>query len=141
MPTVKPVSQSADKWVRNAGQAAGDYKRGVASPRRSWATATAAAAEAHAAGIAEAIADKRFERGVVAAGDNKWQRKAVSVGASRFGPGVAAAKADYESGFAPFVGVIESVTLPPRGPAGDPRNYERSQVIGEALHEAKAKGS
>jgi len=140
MPAVKPVSQSADKWARNAGQAAGDYAAGVNNPKRSWAQATIDATEAQAAGIQEALADGRFERGVQKAGDEKWKRKATKVGASRFGPGVAAAKADYERGFAPYASVIEGVTLPPRGPSGDPRNYERTKAIGEALHEAKVKG-
>lgn len=141
MPQVKPVSQAADKWTRNAGAAATDYKSGVQNPRKSWAQATADAADAQAAGVQEAISDGRFERGVQNAGDEKWKKKAVNVGATRYGPGVAAAKADYERGFSPFASVIESVTLPPRGPAGDPRNYDRPRAIGEALHEAKTKGA
>lgn len=141
MPAVKPVNLSADKWARNAGSASGDYATGILNPKRSWAQATVEAAGAQAAGVQEAIADKRFERGVANAGDSKWQRKAKDVGASRFGPGVAAAKADYEKGFAPFASVIEGVTLPPRGPAGDPRNYERTQIIGDALHKAKTSGA
>lgn len=137
MPAVKPVSVAADKWVRRAGQAGPDYARGVANPRTSWSEATSQAAEAHAAGIQQAIAEGRFEKGVQAAGNAKWQRKATSIGAQRFGPGVAAAKADYEAGFSPYVAVIQGITLPPRGPKGDPRNYERVKQVGDALHAAK----
>lgn len=137
MPAVKSVAVAADKWVRRAGQASQDYARGVQSPRKSWQEATSEAAEAQAAGVQQAIAEGRFEKGVQKAGNGKWQRKASTLGAQRFGPGVAAAKADYESGFSPYASVIQGVSLPPRGPKGDPRNYERTKAIGEALHEAK----
>lgn len=137
MPAVKPVSVSSAKWVSRAGQAAGDYARGVQNPRNSWEQATSDAAAAHAAGIQQAISENRFEKGVQAAGNAKWQRKATTVGAQRFGPGVSAAKADYEQGFAPYTSVIQGVTLAPRGPKGDPRNYERVKAIGDALHAAK----
>lgn len=140
MPAIKSMSSSSDKWVRRAGAAATDYKAGVTSPRRSWAEATIEAKDSQAEGVQQAIANGSFEKGVAKAGNTKWQRKAVSVGASRFGPGVAAAKADYEAGFAPFAQVISGITLPPRGPKGDPRNYERTKIIGDALHEAKVSG-
>lgn len=141
MPAVKSPSASAQKWVERASVAANDYKAGVTQPRRDWAQATSEAADAQAAGVQEAIADGRFERGVQNAGSSKWQRKASTIGATRFGPGVAAAKADYEAGFSPFANVIQGVTLPPRGPKGDPRNYQRTQIIGEALHNAKTGGA
>lgn len=137
MPAIKPVSQASDKWVRRAGQAAPDYAKGVQNPKTSWAEATTAAADAQAAGVQAALANGSFVKGVNNAGNAKWQRKATSVGAQRFGPGVAAAKGDYESGFAPYAAVIQGVTLPPRGAKGDPRNYERVTAVGQALHDAK----
>jgi hypothetical protein len=137
MPQVKSISAITDKWKRRAGAASQDYAAGVASPRRSWSQATVEAADAQAAGVQQAISEKRFEKGVTAAGDSKWSAKAKNLGATRYGPGVAAATGDYQSGFSPFVSVIEGITLPPRGPKGDPRNYERSAVIGQALHDAK----
>jgi len=137
MPAIKSTAASADKWVRRAGQASSDYAKGVQSPRTSWAEATIEAKDAQAEGIQNALANGSFEKGVAKAGNSKWQRKAVSVGAQRFGPGVAAAKGDYEAGFAPYSQVISGITLPPRGPKGDPRNYERTKLIGDALHEAK----
>jgi len=137
MPAVKPISTIVDKWSRRAGQASKDYSDGVKSPKKDWAQATADAADAQAAGIQAAIAAGSFEKGVAAAGTAKWARKAQTVGAQRYGPGVAAAKADYATGFAPFAQVIEGITLPPRGAKGDPRNYDNVRIIGEALHEAK----
>lgn len=139
MPAVKPISEIVDKWKRRAGAAGQDYAAGVSRPRRSWAQATNDAAEAQAAGVQQAISEGRFQKGVQAAGDAKWARKAQQVGAARFGSGVAAASQDYQQGFAPFASVIEGITLPPRGPKGDPRNYERTALIGQALHDAKTK--
>ena len=137
MPAVKAISASADKWVRRAGQAGPDYAAGVSNPRRDWAAATLEAKDAQAAGVQQAISEGRFEKGVTAAGNAKWQRKAKGLGTARFGQGVADAQPDYVSGFTPYVAVIQGITLPPRGPKGDPRNYERTKIIGDALHSAK----
>lgn len=137
MPAVTPVATSADKWVRRAGQAGPDYTRGVNNPRTPWAEATAAAVDAQSAGIQQAIANGSFVKGVQKAGNAKWQRKAAGLGAARFGAGVADAQPDYVSGFTPYAAVIQGITLPPRGPKGDPRNYERTKIIGDALHAAK----
>lgn len=141
MPAVKSASASADKWARRAGAAAPDYKTGVAQPRRSWAQATAAAEDAYVQGVTEAAGRNAFSTGVQAAGDAKWSRKSQQVGTQRYASGVQAAKGDYQSGFAPYASVIESTTLPPRGPKGSPSNYSRVQAIGDALHTAKTGGA
>ena len=140
MPAVKSMSLIVDKWSRRASQAAPDYAAGVKSPRKDWQTATADAADAQAAGVQAAIAAGSFAKGVTKAGTAKWQRKAISVGAQRFGPGVAAAKGEYQAGFAPYAAVIEGVSLAPRGARGDPRNYDNVRAVGEALHSAKVGG-
>ena len=137
MPAVKPLGTISEKWSRKASQATQDYAAGVRSPKRSWAEATAAAADAQAAGVQAAIANGSFEKGVAAAGNEKWSRGATGKGTQRFGPGVQAAKGDYEKGFGPYRSVIEGVSLPPRGARGDPRNYENVRLVGEALHSAK----
>ena len=137
MPAVKPLGTISEKWSRKASQATQDYAAGVRSPRRGWAEATSEAAEAQAAGVQAAIANGSFEKGVNRAGNEKWARGAQGKGTQRFGPGVQAAKGDYEKGFGPYRSVIEGVSLPPRGARGDPRNYENVRLIGEALHGAK----
>ena len=137
MPATKSIQTSSDKWVRRAGQAAQDYRQGVQNPRTSWQEATEAASDAQAAGVQEAIADGRFAKGVANAGNQKWQSKAASKGADRFGPGVQAGKADYERGFAPYQSVLSGLSLPPRGANGDPRNLERVRAVAEALRSAK----
>lgn len=137
MPQVKPITETVEKWKSRAAVAGADYAKGVARPKRSWSQSTQESADAQAAGVQQAISEGRFEKGVAKAGDAKWARKAQTVGASRFPAGVAAATQDYQTGVQPYIAVIEGITLPPRGPKGDPRNYERSSIIGQALHDAK----
>ena len=61
---------------------------------------------------------------------NGWT---VNVGAGRWSGGVRAGAKDYEEAVAPFFAVIERTNLQPRGPRGDPRNYQRSEAMGRAL--------
>ena len=135
MPKVR--SNAADRWVRKAGQSTQDYAEGVQSPRVDWASATRAAEAAYNSGVQAAISRKAWPSGVNRAGTPKWQRKAVEVGAPRFGPGVSAAQADYLAGVGPYLQTIESTTLPPRGPKGDPNNIQRVAVIAAALRNKK----
>jgi len=140
MPATKNIALVVDKWKRRAAQAAPDYAAGVKSPKADWATQTANSEENYNAGVQAAISRGAFGSGVQKAGTQKWQRKAIAIGAGRFGPGVAAAAPEYQDKMQGVLSTIESVSLPPRGPKGDPRNYLRSQVIGEALHDAKTGG-
>ncbi|SRR5260221_14196392 len=135
MPKVR--GNPGQKWVRKASAATEDYAAGVQSPRQPWAASTGAAAQNWAQGVTQAASRGSFAKGVQKAGDGKWLRKSVEVGAPRFAGGVAAAQADYEAGFAPFKQVIESTTLPPRGPKGDPRNLARVAAMANALRMAK----
>lgn len=137
MAVIKSMDKIAAKWSSVTAGRGGDYAAGVKAPRKSWSQGAQDAEEAYVAGVTAAASAGRFGKGVAAAGDGKWQRKASTVGAQRFGPGVQAAKGDYQAGFAPYASVIAATDLPPRGAKGDPRNYERSSVIGQALHEAK----
>ncbi len=125
------------RWANRVQTATQDYAEGVANPRRSWQASTSAAQDAYKAGVTKAAAEGRFAKGVAKAGDEKWKRKATTVGAERFGPGAAAAVQDYQSGVAPYIQTIESTNLPPRGPKGDPRNIERVRVLADALHKRK----
>jgi hypothetical protein len=110
---------------------------GVQQPRQSWAQATVSAEASWQAGVQQAISDKRWARGVQQAGDQTWQAKTVQKGQSRFAEGVSQAQPDYQQGVAPYLQVIESVQLPPRGPKGDPRNIERVRVLAQALRARK----
>lgn len=138
MPNIRDVSQIARKWADVTPGRSSEYEQGVKSPKQSWASAATEAKDAYEQGIQEAMSNGSRERGIAAAGDAKWQRGAVTKGVSRFGPGVRAAQQDYQTGFAPYQSVISGTSLPPRGPKGDPRNYDRARIMGEALHAAKA---
>lgn len=138
MPKVK--AGVAGKWARRTSNAGEEYKNGVMAPRVPWKAATQAAVAAHTAGVQQAITEKRFEKGVAATAESTWQNAAASKGADRFGPGVAAAEGDYQKGVAPYLAVIESTQLPPRGPKGDPKNYERVKAMGMALNARKRQG-
>lgn len=134
---IKSADVIANKYATRAGAAGADYAAGVQSPRTPWAAATMASAQTYAAGVQQAIGNGSFAKGVSAAGDSKWQRKAAGVGAQRFGPGAQAAKGDYQAGVAPYLQVISGVTLPPRLPKGDPGNIQRVVAITSALRAAK----
>lgn len=96
------------------------------------------AAEAnHTAGVQKAITNKSFSKGVAATADDKWASKALSKGKDRFAAGAQDAVAEYDKGFAPYRQVIENTVLPPRGPKGDPKNYQRVITMGNALRAKK----
>ena len=136
----KVRANAGARWARKAAAAGQDYQDGVQSPRADWQAATLAAAASQAAGAQAAIARGSFGKGVQAAGSAKWQSRAVKLGVSRFAQGVTETTADYERGVAPYLQTIEGITLPARGPKGDPRNLERVKIIANALR-AKKVGS
>ena len=137
MVAIRSLDFISKKWKDVTPGRAAQYKLGVQSPRRSWSEAAQASDEARKAGLAAADARNAFQEGVAKAGDAKWKRRAETLGSQRFGPGVQAGQAEYQSGFSPYHSVIQAVQLPPRGAKGSPGNYDRSRMIGEALHSAK----
>ena len=133
MAAIRSIERIAKKWATVTPGRTGYYQAGVEAPRRDWETATAAAEDAYQSGVTQAIAEKRFGKGVRAAGSEKWQRNAIEKGGQRWGPGVAMAEAAYAAGFAPFRDAIERVTLPPRFARRDPRNLNRVKAVVDAL--------
>lgn len=134
---VKSADAAAKKWAARAGAAGGDYANGVQSTQKDWAGATSASAGAWATGVQTAAASGAFAKGVNAAGTNKWKAKASGVGAQRYPQGVAAAQPFYQSGIGPVLQTLSAITLPPRGPKGDPGNLQRVAVIDAALRKLK----
>jgi len=139
MPAIRSAKDIAEKWARVTPGRSADFQQGVQNPKRDWAQSAAGSEEAWASGVQQAISDKRYGRGVAAAGTAKWQRKTLEVGVPRWPQGVSAAKDDFEAGFAPYVELLSRISLPPRGPKGDPQNIERVRVIATALHELKTR--
>jgi hypothetical protein len=138
MPKVR--SGFAKKWVENASRSTSSYESGVQNPRNDWADATEAAQENYETGIQDAIADKRFAKGVRKAGTSKWKNNTLEKGPERFAQGVRLSESEFSNGIQPFIETIENTTLPPRFPKGDPRNLDRVRVMAEALRQKKLQG-
>lgn len=137
---VKDAGTVAKKWAARAGAAGGDYAAGVQTPRVDWAAATEAASSSWAQGTQIAATNGSFSKGVAKAGTDKWKRKAAGVGAQRYTGGVAAAQPDFQTAIGPVLQVLQSVSLPPRAPKGDPSNLNRVAAITTALRKLKTGG-
>jgi len=137
---VKSPDVAAKKYATRGAAAGADYSAGVQAPKTPWQAATVAAAQTYAAGVQQAISNNAFTRGVSAATDAKWQRKAAGVGAQRYGPGVQAAQGDYAARVAPYLDVIRNLNLDPRQPKGSPANINRVAQIAQALRSKKVSG-
>lgn len=134
---VKSPSAAGQKWVTRAQGAGQAYTDGVNNPKNPWAATTAAAAGSWQTGVTAAASDGRFAKGVTKAGDQTWQQGAVSKGAARYPQGVAQAQSKYATNVQPFFDKLGSLTLPPRGPKGDPGNMQRSAAVAAALRALK----
>lgn len=134
---IRSIDVIAKKWASVTPQRSEDYRFGVENPRKDWMTSTAASESAYESGVNQAIAKKKFGKGVKRVGTAKWQAGATTKGTQRWGPGVAMAETDYSRGFAPYRDAIERATLPPRYARRDPRNLQRVNAVVNALIEAK----
>lgn len=140
MLTIRDPQLIADKWSRVVQGRGKDYEDGINNPRADWMTATLAAEANHTAGVQAAIASKAFARGVRAAGTAAWQFGATQKGPARWQQGIALSTGKYAANFAKYGRAIAGLTLPPRGPAGDPRNIQRVAIVADALHKLKVSG-
>ena len=139
MAAIKPIEQATDKWVRRAGVAGPDYEAGVRNPRRGWAEASKAAEKNYQAGVTQAAARGAYGKGVSSAGEEKWKSNALKKGPGRFAEGVSIGRDEWAKGFAPYHAAIGAVTLPERGPKGDPKNLARVAAIATALRTLKTR--
>jgi len=137
MPATKSGAAVAEKWSRVTPQRQQDYSTGVQNPRTPWAAAAKASEARYTAGVNEAAQRGAFGKGITAAGDQRWQQKALAKGPSRFAEGVAMSAPDYQAAVQPYLDTIAAVQLPPRYPKGDPRNLERTKAITTALRKRK----
>jgi hypothetical protein len=102
----------------------------MASPRRA-ATGSrrtrSPAKDNYEQGVTAAIADKRFGKGIQAAGAQKFVQNATTLGPQRFQTGVQNAEGAYARGVQPHLDAMKSLNLPPRGPKGSAANQQRAQ--------------
>ena len=137
MAEIKGMSAIKEKWTRVTPQRTEDYSKGIANPKRDWATEAAAAKGNWKAGIDAAAAQDLYAKGVTTAGSAKWKSKSLALGPGRFAEGVYQAGDDYAKGFAPYQAAIAAVDLGPKFPRRDPRNLDRVKRVVTALVEAK----
>jgi len=137
MPQIASVNDIGSKYERRASTAGPEYSEGVArSSDEEWAAATSDAEDTWSQGVQEAAQNGAFQRGVQNT-NKSWQQRASDVGANRYQQGVQASVEEYEAGFAPYRDLISNTSLPPRGPRGDPGNYDRVRQMGQALHDRR----
>lgn len=137
MAKIKDMARIVEKWKRVAAGAGAEYEEGIRNPKADWATETQAAEKSYEAGVTAAITRKGFGKGVRRAGTNKWQVMSLAKGPARWSQGIEVSGDAYQAGFEPFARIIAALTLPPRGPKGDPRNIARVAAVAKALHDAK----
>jgi hypothetical protein len=132
---IKDAGTIATKWATRAGAAGQDYSLGVQNPRTSQSAAGAGAANVWAESVAAAAQNNSYAKGLLKAGDAKWQAGVQAKGAVRYGPGVTAGKGNYQNGIGPVLQVLSGISLPPRNVKGN--NMGRVQMVVDALRKYK----
>jgi hypothetical protein len=140
---IKDVATIAKKFVDVTPGRAPYYEAGVRAPDEDYATRAKEAEPSYETGVTGAISKKLFGKGVAKAGTAKWQAKTLLKGVDqgRFRSGVTAAGPDFESGYSPYQAELARLTLPKRGPRGDPANVNRVEAIRKALYEKRVGGA
>lgn len=133
---MKSLDKIGKKWTDRAAVSEDDYSDGIENPKKDWEKETLASEDNYKLAITQSIARKARPTGVKKAGTKKWQDKAI-LKKGRWAPGIAGAEEDYKAGYSPYRDAVGKVDLPERYPAGDVRNYKRSQAVGEAQHNLK----
>lgn len=141
MVSIKSLDTISSKWARVTPERATDYEEGIKAPAADWATEAVKGQTAYEAAMRDPAVLKLRSTNIKRVGSEKWSRKALAVGPSRFREGIPAAEDDYKSGFSPYHSVIGALTLPAKGARGDPKNYARVKAIGDALHKKRMGGA
>lgn len=138
---VKPVGEVAEKWARVTPGRAGDYQKGAEAAGGDWASNAAAGTGNWRAAVTAPAAEAALRSGISRAGAGKYVRGIKEKGAARYGPGVQAARPDFESAMGPVMATIAGVDLPARQPRGSAANMARSSKVADALAKARASRS
>jgi len=125
------------KWVEETPRRAAYYERETPKAAERWEERARGAGPTYKSAVTAPDIEKRFTGGIKRVGAAKFRRKVLAVGVARFGPGVTAAKEDYDAGFGPYVDVLKVIDVPARKPRGDPANYDRVRVIGTELNKKR----
>jgi len=132
-PAVKPVGEVVEKWARRVAGAAQDYVAGASKAGDAWQRGATAADGNFRAAVTAAAGAGRYAKGIAKATGAKFVRGVSEKGATRFGPGAAAAQTDFSGAIGPVLDVISRTDLPPRGPRSGTGNAGRVTAITNAL--------
>lgn len=133
MVDVKPLDQIVSKWATNAGAATNYYTQGATAAATKYASNAQAAGPQYSQGVQAAIGRNAYQNGVAKAGASKYSTGITAKGAARYGGGITAGKSNFQSGMQGVIGVLQGLSLPPRGARGDPANLQRVAAIDTAL--------
>ena len=113
MVNTKSLDQTQKNWEASHGRIPAAYADGIKGATDVIAKGIAAE-DLYAQKVQEAIATKRRAKKLAEVSDEQWRAAALEKGAARIGPGMAAAKGQYNSGMSKVLSVIQGVTIAPR---------------------------
>lgn len=136
--TMPNVTDVANKWKTNFGNAATAWQAGVNAVDQPPGVAAAAAKDRYVAGVNQA-ADK-FARNVANVTLGDWKSACQTKGATRFASGAAAGVNKYQSKMAGVLQAIGQIrdSLPPRGDIN--ANIARMSQMAMQLHQRAQQG-
>jgi hypothetical protein len=134
---IKDTASLAQKFVQRASAATGDYTSGVQQAGQDWETGARNGEPNYEQGVQEAIAKKRFGRGIANAGAAKYVSNAVKLGGVRYGPGIQNAQDAWARGVGPALEKLKGLVLPPKGPRRSPQNQQRANMVALELGKLK----
>jgi len=137
---IKSLDKIASKWAEVTPGRAAYYEEGTTGKGGAWETGAKAAEGNWKTGVAAASAAGSFGKGVGRAGGAKYESGIRDKGVARWPQGVSVGGPNYNKGFGAFHSVLSALTLPPKGPKGDPKNLERVRTIMTALRAKKVAG-
>lgn len=132
-PTVPTAADAAQKWAEVTPTRSTYYEKNTPAAAAKWQANANAATQNFKTAVQASNIGAMFQGGIAKAGAAKFARKVTAL-AGRFGPGVSAAQPDMAANVAPYLQVIASTEIGDRKPRGDPTNYNRVKVLGDALH-------
>jgi len=134
---IKSLDIITKKWTEVTPGRTEYYKEGTSGKGGAWEAGAKAAEGNFKAAVTAAAAAGNYGKGVGRAGGGAYEKGVSEKGVARWPQGVSVAGPEFSKGFGPYQGVLAGLTLPPRGPKGDPRNYARVQAVGAALRAKK----
>lgn len=100
---MKTAQQAGDRYSKRVTQAGPDYTAGIQNAS-SWSEGALAAAPRRNAGLQQAIAEGRIDRGIQNVGDAGWKTKTLAKGPAAYTASVQTATPRYVAGMQKAMG-------------------------------------